>query len=187
MPSTEDKTPSCYWDACIFLHYVNATPDYLSVLDTLVDEAEQERVKVYTSTLSVAEVAFGQSEQAEGRLDAEIEAKIDGLWHPGSFVQPLQELHFFIVRSARDINRAILSKRGNGHGIKAADAIHLASAKRLKVGEFHTTDKKLLALQNEMGAELTSILDFTICEPNAKDRLIFPSSESGKAAEAEPS
>ena len=76
MPDT-----AIYWDANVFLSYVNGMPEHLPTLDALLESsASGGGIRIYTSTLSVAEVAFAASEQKQGTLDSTMEQKIDGLW-----------------------------------------------------------------------------------------------------------
>ncbi len=69
MPS---KISRLYWDANVFLSYVDGTPDRLPHIEPLFREAEQEKVEIVTSTASIAEVAFGSVEMDERSLDEEI-------------------------------------------------------------------------------------------------------------------
>ena len=77
------ETPKLiYWDSNAFLSYVNEHPDRMPVLDVLLEESSKVggEVKIYTSTLSHVEVAFGASEQMGQVLDPQIEQMINDLW-----------------------------------------------------------------------------------------------------------
>ena len=68
MPDT-----AIYWDANVFLSYVNGMPEHLPTLDTLLEGSASGNIKIYTSTLSVAEVAFATSEREQRTLDLPME------------------------------------------------------------------------------------------------------------------
>lgn len=77
MPDTPARI---YWDANVFISYVNAIPDRISVLDALLEESARGAIVIYTSTLSHVEVAFSESEKDRNALSREIEQKISNLW-----------------------------------------------------------------------------------------------------------
>jgi predicted nucleic acid-binding protein len=130
-----------YWDACVFLSYINGLPDRLTIIDELLRLARAGEFELLTSSLSHAEVAFAEIEKTNGQLDPEIEAKIDSLWQPSS---PVRTVEFFdlIGVEARGLMRQGISQ---GWGaLKANDAMHLATARRMQVSEMHTYDGRLL-------------------------------------------
>src|SRR5437773_1197749 len=95
--------------------------------------------QIVTSIFSITEVAFAAIEQANRVLDPEIEEKIAKLWRPGSPIL-MAELYPLITERAQQLMRAAIIK---GWSLKPADAIHLATADQLKVGDFHTYDDRL--------------------------------------------
>src|SRR5215213_6068753 len=97
-----DAVRLVYWDACVFLAYVNADPARLPAIEALLDAASKPDggVKIISSTLSIAEVAWAAAEQTGQALDPDAEAKIDALWIDRSAVT-LVEIHQFIAREAR--------------------------------------------------------------------------------------
>lgn len=97
MPS---KIPRLYWDANVFLSYVDGTPDRLPHIEALFREAEQEKVEIVTSTASITEVAFGSVEMDQRALAPEIQEKIEGLLVPASPVH-LVEVSVLVVEDAR--------------------------------------------------------------------------------------
>jgi predicted nucleic acid-binding protein len=128
-----------YWDACVFLSYINGVEDRLPIIDALLAEGadrDHERV-IVTSTFSIVEVAYGVD--AQGTLDAEASAKIDALWQDREAVK-LIEFHEGIAREARTLIRGAVA---SGRSLKPGDAIHLATARRRGVAEFHTYSKDL--------------------------------------------
>lgn len=158
-----------YWDACVFLSYVNDMPERMPTLESLLESAAASNgaAKLYTSTLSHAEVAFSSSEQKQKRLTPEVEERINALWAaPGIVsVEPTED----IARAARSLIRQSMPQ---GQSLKPLDAIHLATAQWLSsegfnLDEFHTYDKRLFGY--------ASLIDVPIHEPRvAQPRLIVP-------------
>lgn len=79
MPDTRARV---YWDADVFLSYVNQITERMSILDTLLNQSSSSALpfKIVTSTYSMGEVAFGAQEQVQGVLSAQTEEDIDSLW-----------------------------------------------------------------------------------------------------------
>ena len=132
----------------------------MPVLDVLLEESSKVggEVKIYTSTLSQVEVAFGASEQTRQVLDPQIEQMINALWADPEAVVPV-EYHAGIGRIARSLIRNAVSR---GWSLKPLDAIHLSTAlwlldSGLALDEFHTYDNALMKYE--------SLVDFRICEP----------------------
>ncbi len=122
MPNSGGKRS--YWDSCVFLAYVNEEDDRIEDIDSLVEDARQERLEVVTSVVSIVEVTRGTEEQLGHALDAETLARIDALWQPPSpFV--LVEFHRLIAERARDLMRRAWAR---GVILKPMDSVHLATA-----------------------------------------------------------
>lgn len=147
-----------YWDACVFLDWVNGIPEKLPILDAIIDRAGlRGDVEIVTSTLSITEVAIGRLTQAGSGLDPSIEARIDALWTDPVIKQI--EFHRAIAFEARDLVRAVkLSARS----LKPMDAIHLATARRIGASEFQTYNDRLLKLPPIVGLPIT---EPTILQP----------------------
>ena len=155
-----------YWDANVFLSYINGVPDRLPTLDALLESASSGGISLYTSTLSVAEVAFANSEQQRRVLDPAMEQKIDDLWRVNGPVVPV-DFHIGIGRQARRLMRESIA---NGWSLKPYDANHLATAQWLSetgvaVAEFHTYDRRL--------RRYGSIVGFTVREPYTAEPRLF--------------
>ena len=150
-----------YWDANVFLSAINANADRLPVIEAILDDCDSGDSEVFTSMLSITEVAFSEAEQESRLLDDQTEDKIDKIWLPPSPVK-LIEIHGFVLWDAKDLMRTSIRK---GWSLKPADAIHLATAKRVKVDEIHTYDSSL--------DKYVEILGCTITRPRI-DRLQFP-------------
>lgn len=163
--SKKDSGILLYWDACVFLSAINANEDRLPTINSLLDDCDAGNLRISTSYLSVTEVAFAETEKRDSILDDSVEEKIDKLWQPPSPIN-LIEIDPFIVFDAKALIRGAIKK---GWALKPADAIHLATAQRIKAKYFHTYDIAKL----QKFAELTG-LEIEVPKSN---RLAF-SSES---------
>jgi predicted nucleic acid-binding protein len=134
-----DRPHRSYWDACVFLAWLNGEPGRASVVDSLLRSARVGELSIVTSVLSIAEVAFAAAEKKSGALSPAMLAAIDKLWEPPSSVT-LVEVHRQIATDARDLMRAATP---DGRVLRAPDAIHLSTARRTKCDEFLTYDPGL--------------------------------------------
>jgi len=157
-----DPAPRVYWDSNVFLHYVNQTPDKLPAIDQLLLNARNQEVEIVTSVLTVTEVAFAAQEKKQGQLDAGTEKKIQALWTPPAPVQ-LVEFHVLLAESARELIRSAL---GQGLSLKPYDAVHLATAQRMRVRKVHTYEPKWRRYSDMIGC--------LIEEPSAAQVGMFP-------------
>jgi predicted nucleic acid-binding protein len=135
-----DSKRRIYWDACVFLSFINGEAGREEVIQQLLDEARDGAFELVTSTVSVVEVAFGKAEQDGQAPDPELLTAIESLWAPGSPVN-LIEFHRLIALDARDLVRD--ARLDRDERLTPLDAVHLASAQRLGVEEFHTYDGPL--------------------------------------------
>ena len=135
MPSDADAV---YWDASVFLSYINGIDERLPAIDTLLERSRSGRLTIFTSVLSITEVAFSADERANRNLDPEVEKSIDDLFNDRQIVT-IAEFHRLIAVSARQLIRRAA---GSGLSLKPADAIHLATAGNIRVNEVHTYDRK---------------------------------------------
>ena len=126
------------------------------MLDALLADSSSPKgnIEIYTSEISVVEVAFAKAEQDKKALDADVEKQIDELWADRDTLKVV-EYHHTISIGARTMIRLAVEKSWQ---LKPMDAIHLATAKQHQVTEFHTYDKALMKYSNEIG--------FTIIEPH---------------------
>ncbi len=158
-----DPTRSLYWDANVFLVYINNdSKERTSIIDTLLEDASNKRVEIITSIVSIVEVSFGATEQRGKPLDAEVERNIARLFAPESSPVGVVELHRHIVERAK---RLVRSAREQGFSLKPMDAIHLGTAQQHGSKEFHTYDlQKLAKFSKETG--------LTIREPFAAQQRL---------------
>jgi predicted nucleic acid-binding protein len=140
-----------YWDACIFLSYLNGEPGRAPAIEAVLDSASKGDVEIVTSTISITEVAFGAAEQQGQSLDPVIEKKIAAMWGPPV---KLVEFHAAIAARAVELARLAITK---GWALKPMDSIHLSTAEQLRVSVFHTYDAGL--------AKYGHLVRFAIEEP----------------------
>jgi predicted nucleic acid-binding protein len=161
-----------YWDACVFLAYINGEITRVPHVEALLDAAEHGDVEIFTSELSVVEVALAAQEKLAGSPDAEVEAALDVLWLP-----PIKrvEVHAGIAREARTIIRS--AKFNPGREIKTADAIHLATAKTIGVDEVHTYEEPAA---RDRWRELVGII---VSEPTAVQPKLAPVARAAEQGE----
>ena len=151
-----------YWDACVPLSYINGIVDRLPHIQGLLADST---IQLVTSILSITEVSFAKAEQDGKALSPETEQAINSLWETGS---PIETVEFYglIAEEAKGLMRAGLAR---GWSLKPADAIHLATADRLQVSEFHTYDDAKLAKYQEL-----TKTKFPIIQPIATQAVLVP-------------
>lgn len=145
MPDTRSRV---YWDADVFLSYVNKIPERILILDTLLSQSTdpQTQFRIVTSAYSMVEVAYGAQEQATSRLDPKTEQDIDDLWDPNTVI--VVEFHPAIAIEARTLMRMAVTR---GWKLRPGDAIHLASAKLSGAEEMHTYSTDLPRFSQDIG------------------------------------
>ena len=116
-----------YWDSCVFLSWINAIPERIPMLETIFDEARKKDAIIYTSTVSMTEVAYAAAEKDARKLDDDVEQAIDELFGDRDVIRVV-EYHELIAKEAR---RKIRQAITNGWSLKPVDAIHLATALEL--------------------------------------------------------
>lgn len=161
--------PRYYFDACVFLSVIEGVTDRIPPIAALLEDCDNAGCEIFTSELSIAEVAFAQAERSGRALDRAIEQRIDGMWEP-----PIQlvEVHQLIALDAKSLMRSAM-EAGWSHNeewsLKANDAIHLATAKRLRSNAFLTYDRKL--------RKFATSLKMEIREPETPQGLLFATKE----------
>ena len=146
---------SVYWDANVFLSYVNEAQGRIPVLNALMEQSIADEIIIYTSLLSHVEVAFADSEQQARAPNPEIEILLDGIWEGGNIVISV-EFQPDIALIARGLMRDGLNR---GWSLKPSDAIHLATVQWLSnegisVDEFHTYDASLFRYADVVGCDI---------------------------------
>jgi len=157
-----------YWDACVFLALINENEDRIPTIRAILDDADVGNVEIFTSYLTITEVAYAESEKKSVLLDEKIQERIGKLWLPPSPIK-LVEINPFVILGAKDLIREAIA---GGFPLKPADAIHLATATRMAVEEFHTYDGHM--------DKCAKLIAYKIHAPTT-DRLPFKSALPTKA------
>ncbi len=139
-----------YVDANVCLSYVNDDADRVPTIEAILEDAQQSSLTLFTSELSIVEVAFAAAEQHQQALSPESEDRIDALWMPGSPIR-LVEYYRLIGDDARSLIRMAVAK---GWSLKPMDAIHLATARRMEAEDFYTYDERLFKFDSEVGLKV---------------------------------
>lgn len=162
MPSRRRRI---YWDSNCWLSLINAVPERMHTLKSLLSDSKNEMgdISLVTSVIANVEVAFAQSEYQGNRIDRDVETAIDAMWADTAVT--LIEFHDRIALEARELIRSGLHREWR---LKPMDAIHLATAKWLGVDEFHTYDKRLIK------EGLSTHLGFPIREPSLTSLRLPP-------------
>jgi predicted nucleic acid-binding protein len=128
-----------YWDADVLVSYVEDVPDRAPMIEGLLAQARANDIELVTSVISIAEVAYAETERLRGALSPDIEQRIEGLWAIGSPLK-VAEVYPLITTRARNLIRDSIPRGWTG--LKAHDAIHLATAQQLQVEAIHSYDAK---------------------------------------------
>ena len=153
--------PLSYLDACAVLAYLNNQPGRAEHLEALFEEAERGNVRLVTSTITLAEVAYVQETHPAADVDAD--TLIDNLLLDRriiTFVECTEDI-------ARRARRYVRPAAGRAKRLKLADAIHLSSAVAAGVDSFLTYD-------SDFDPAVLDV-DFEITEPRSTNlRLDLP-------------
>jgi predicted nucleic acid-binding protein len=120
-----------YWDACVFLSYINGERDGRPDIDALLNRSGVE-FQIVTSALSIVEVASARVEQDAKALDEEIGKKINALWESSKI--HVVEFYPLLAHEARALMRQAVERSVK---LKPMDAMHLATARRINATRFH--------------------------------------------------
>jgi predicted nucleic acid-binding protein len=162
MPS---RAPRYYWDACVILAFISGEVDRLPDIEAILDSADKGDVEIFTSELSVVEVAFSSQEKVDGQLDEQVEANINELWRPSSPIKRV-EFHTLIASTARGVIRTSLAAPGTQ--VKPNDAVHLATAMHIGVDAIHTYEKEATR------ARWQALTMIDVLEPIAQQPVLTP-------------
>lgn len=154
-----------YPDACVFLAYFNDEDDRADLIADQLRRLRRERIGIWTSVLTLSEVAYSAREGKH--LDPDATDFLDEFFLQGGYIH-FAQVNREIALAARDLVR-----RTRAHGPKqlgTADAIHIASAIDAGAEVFLTYGSDLLRL--DMG------LPFSIEQPASAEyqRSLFPAS-----------
>ena len=85
-----DALTRIYWDADVLVSYIEDNPQRAPMIGGLLAQARSNEVELLTSVISIAEVAFVETERLREALSPDIEQRIDGLWAAGSPVKTVE-------------------------------------------------------------------------------------------------
>ena len=152
-----------YWDANVFLSYVNSIPDRVPILDAILEGMESSKTdRIVTSVVSKVEVTWVAHEKLNRILNKEEEARIDAIWNNSELVE-MVDFNDEIALAARKLMREGMAR---GWKLKTNDAIHLASAQWVGAMELQTYDKDDMP-------RFSQLLGLTICEPHVIQPKLF--------------
>lgn len=152
-----------YWDANVFLSYLNDDPERVPVLEAILEAIESSKTdRIVTSVLSKVEVAWIAHEKLNRVLDREEEARIDEMWNNPDIVE-LVDFSDEIALKARKFMREGM---GMGWKLRTNDAIHLASAQWVGAIELQTYDLDDLQKYSQLAG-------LTVCNPHAIQPKLF--------------
>lgn len=168
----ESNRDKFYVDACCFLAYLKK--EEITKKDgTIVKRHEivkeylkrsyEGKIQLLTSTSTITETAFLQSEKDAGKTSKEVEELLDAFFDDRKTITPVDS-SIFVAKEARNLMRKCID--AGMKSLTPIDAIHLASAKRVGAISFLTYDMKTIK-PYEM------IAGITIQEPQS-----FPKTDS---------
>lgn len=122
-----------YCDSCVFIGFLNEEPENFEKCRNILLAAEQDYIELYTSAFTMAEVVYVRSQKPEELTEVQQEKIISKL-----FSNQWINLVAF-ERETSEINRYLVRK----YKLTPFDALHLATAIRMKVDYFNTIDERL--------------------------------------------
>ena len=152
-----------YWDANVFISYLNSIPDRAPVLEAILEAVESSKTdRIVTSVISKVEVVWMAQEKLNRALDRDEEARIDDLWSNEEVIE-LIDFNDEIAHIARKLMREGMAR---GWKLRTNDAIHLASAQWVGAIELQTYD--LDDMQ-----KFSQLMGLPICNPHAAQLKLF--------------
>jgi len=125
------KVRTLFIDTAPIIYYIEAHPRYGPLIINAVNSFEKEKIKVYTSVITLTEVISKPIEKGDKKLVKEF---IDFLRHGKNL-------------NLTDINVNVAEKagllKGNYSDLKTIDAIQISSAIEIGSDAFLTNDKRL--------------------------------------------
>src|SRR3990172_1198160 len=83
-----------YWDSCVFLDYLENSPDRIEILDQIWEELETVAgSKIYTTLFSTIEVSDLAQERNQGIPSVETVQRLDSLWWNHPLVEVVEVNH----------------------------------------------------------------------------------------------
>jgi len=110
-----------YWDADVFLSYLNNDPGRLPVIEAILEAVESSKNdRIVTSVLSKVEVTWVAHEKLNRVLSRDEEDRINAMWNNSEVIE-LIDFNEEIALMARQVMRDGMIK---GWKLRTNDAIH---------------------------------------------------------------
>ena len=153
-----------YWDSNAFLGWLAEEPDKIDYCRPVIEAAEAGKIRILTSTLTIAEVLWIRGRE---RIRADSAAKVEAFFQHQWIV--VRELDRFIAEDARALVW--------NHNVKPKDAVHLATALKRDVAieQLDTFDEPLIQLSGRLGEP-----PLIIGKPNMESSLPLFESDEGE-------
>jgi len=146
MTSGKPKPKIICWDANCFCAWFSKEPNRYDVCNAIIEAAQKNQIKLYTSLLTLTEIIKVPNEYPSEAEDAISE------FFRNPYIT-MVSVDWAIARIARDLRRRFTRLDGR-------DAIHLATAIRIKAEVLHTYDHDdLLKLNNQIPGYQLSITE----------------------------
>lgn len=145
-----------YWDSDVFLGYLNNEPDKVDGCESVLVAAENGRLIIVTSALTLAEVLYAKHHK---KLPIQMRQTVEGFFK-NRYIS-VQNVTRFVAEKARDVVW--------DYGVKPKDAIHVATAVVARLPVINTFDEKLIGLSGKLGDPLIKICHPH--EPHQKDLI----------------
>lgn len=148
MTARKSRFPLHYWDTCNFLTILKGDPNDLQGCIDILTEAQNGRLKIVTSAITLAAIVKLTPQGEPALLDSEESRIIETFF-----------LHDYIIirdfdRKTAEIARQISWKLQ----VKSFDAMHVATAIRAKVDYFETSDLPLInKIQGKIGDPVIAV------------------------------
>ena len=156
-----------YWDADIFISYINQIPDRLPIIEAILEEIEGNNdMKIVTSVITKVEVFWAAHEKMNRVLSTDEEDNIDSLWNNPSLIEVI-EFNDEIALIARSLMRQGMQ---NGWKLKTFDAIQIASAEWVQATEINTYNLRDFK-------KYESVIGIPIINPTINQPKLFSLSE----------
>ncbi len=127
-----------YWDSDAFLGFFKEEPDKVDLCEGVLEAAEDGRILLVTSALTLAEVLYVQKQP---KLPISKRKEIDDF-----FKQPYISVQN-VTRNIADMARDLVWD----HNIRPKDAIHVATALSCKLKKMNTFDGELIKKSGLLG------------------------------------
>ena len=149
------EVPRVYWDANLFIAWLNQRRRYWPTLDELLRRSTSGEMEIVASNITIAEVAYYSRDRSQAIIAPDSEAVIRQLLTDEQRVLlvPFTDETGFaaqsLVRRWRRI-RERLEPEQRRRRLEPSDAIHLASAMDSDVDELLTTDSDLIVIAGRL-------------------------------------